>query len=64
MNNLRSIKAAAIELGVSVSLLNKWRREGDGPPFVALGRRVVYDPNDLAAFVEAHRQKPGNAVAA
>jgi len=38
---------AAEYLGISVSTLSKRRVDGDGPKYLKLGRRVVYDTRDL-----------------
>jgi predicted DNA-binding transcriptional regulator AlpA len=48
---------AAQMLGVSTSFLNKARLTGDGPPFVKIGARIVYDPADLAAWIEARKHR-------
>ncbi len=54
---------AAKRLGVSPRTLQRWRENGDGPPFVVLGaRRIGYRPADLDAWVEA-RLAPSNAGA-
>ncbi len=43
---------AALLLGLSAATLCKWRVFGDGPRFKKLGRAVVYDPQDLRAWLE------------
>jgi predicted DNA-binding transcriptional regulator AlpA len=40
-------------INISVSLLRKWRRLQDGPPWVKLGRVVRYLETDLRAWLEA-----------
>lgn len=56
--NLLNVNQAADRLGVSVSYLNKLRLSfSSGPPFVKLGARVSYDPNDLAAWVESKKRR-------
>lgn len=51
---------AAFYLGVSVSSLRKSRMNGPRanqlppPPYVKLGRRVIYRAADLAQFLEAN----------
>lgn len=35
-------EAAAEYLGTTKQTLNTWRYRGEGPPFVKMGRRVVY----------------------
>lgn len=48
-------KAAAEYIGYSESTLEKKRCSGDGPPFIRLGRAVVYDTRDLDAWLAEHR---------
>ena len=45
---------AARMLGCSVSLLRKWRRRREGPPYVRIGRLVRYQEERLLEFIEAH----------
>ena len=47
--------AAANYLGYSKSTLEKKRVTGEGPPFIRLGRAVVYDTRDLDAWLVARR---------
>jgi predicted DNA-binding transcriptional regulator AlpA len=47
---------AAAYCGSSASTFAKLRLYGGGPTFVKLGRRVVYDPADLDAWLAAHRR--------
>lgn len=46
---------AAHQLGVSVYTLQKWRVTGRGPPFYKVGRLILYDQDDLEAFLEANK---------
>lgn len=41
------VERAADFLGLSVSTLNKMRLNGNGPRYLKLGRRVLYDIRDL-----------------
>lgn len=50
--DLLSTPKAASRLGLSPRTLEKWRLLGGGPPFRKLGRRVLYDPEDLADWLE------------
>jgi predicted DNA-binding transcriptional regulator AlpA len=50
-------KPAADYIGVSKSTLEKRRVDGNGPTFSKLGRTVVYDTEDLDAYVAARRQQ-------
>jgi len=46
---------AADYVGYAESTLEKKRLTGDGPPFIRLGRAIVYDPRDLDAWLAARR---------
>ena len=52
-----STPAAAEYLGLSPATLETMRSRGGGPPFVKLGRRVVYQREDLDSWVSARRRK-------
>jgi predicted DNA-binding transcriptional regulator AlpA len=56
MDNLSVIQAAR-RLGVSASWLNKMRITGGGPPYLKLGRRVVYETADLDRWVATRRRR-------
>jgi len=56
IQKLLSVAEAAERLGVSMSYLNKLRATRDGPPFVKIGARVVYDPVDLAAWLDGQKR--------
>ena len=47
---------AAQALGVSTSWLTKLRLTGDGPKYIKIGRRVVYDPADIEAWAAARKR--------
>jgi predicted DNA-binding transcriptional regulator AlpA len=47
---------AASYCGSSASTFAKLRLNGDGPIYVKLGRRVVYDPDDLDTWLASHRR--------
>ena len=49
-------KRAADYLGVSPDTLNRMRLTGDGPRYAKLGGRVIYDPSDIDAWVEANKR--------
>jgi predicted DNA-binding transcriptional regulator AlpA len=52
---LRTPEAAAY-CGSSASTFEKLRLSGGGPGYVKMGRRVVYDPTDLDAWLAANRR--------
>lgn len=41
--------------------LQRWRRRGDGPPHLRLGRRIIYRLVDVEAFEAAARSGGGTA---
>jgi hypothetical protein len=54
----------AAKLGRSVVTLERWRRLRKGPPFYRVMGRVVYDPTDVDAWLEAQKQATGRDGAA
>ena len=56
-NHPLAVEDAAQRVGLSVSTLNKLRVFGGGPIFLKLGRRVVYDPADLDAWLASKRRR-------
>lgn len=52
---LRTDDAAKI-IGLSSSTLTKLRLTGGGPQYIKLGRTVVYDPDDIEAWLSTHRR--------
>ncbi len=57
MAELLTERDASQRLGLSVRTLQKWRLQGNGPPFLKLGGAVRYDPEDLEQYVEAARRR-------
>jgi predicted DNA-binding transcriptional regulator AlpA len=51
-----SVQEAAHFLGLSVSTLNKLRLTGAGPPYMKLGRRVLYDLRDLEEWAASRKR--------
>jgi predicted DNA-binding transcriptional regulator AlpA len=49
--------AAADYVGYSESTLEKKRLTGAGPPFIRLGRSIVYDTRDLDAWLATRRAR-------
>lgn len=52
---LTTTEAAAF-YRTAVPTLEGWRVKGGGPPFIRLGRRVVYAKSDLIAFAQRNRR--------
>ena len=52
MEGLLDTKEASKVLGISPSLLKRWRQEGNGPRFLSLGPRLIkYSSADLEAYM-------------
>lgn len=49
--------ASSERLGVARQTMASWRLKGRGPQFIRLGRKVLYDPADLDAYVAANRHR-------
>lgn len=47
---------AAKEIGVHVRTLRNWRRAGEGPDFLKIGRIIRYRPVDLETWAETKIQ--------
>jgi predicted DNA-binding transcriptional regulator AlpA len=45
-------------IGVSTSLLKRWRRRGEGPGYTRLGGSIRYEANCVRAWIEAGRVQP------
>lgn len=52
-------KNLAARLLLSVRTLQRWRWQGKGPPYLKLGRRVVYRLSDIVDW-EVRNRKLGN----
>jgi hypothetical protein len=46
---------AAAYLRIRPNTLAVWRCKQRGPQYIKLGSRVIYDPDDLDAFMTAHK---------
>ncbi len=57
-------KTLAERLGVTEGCLAKWRVEGIGPVYIRVGRRIAYDPRDVATWLDARRVGSTSQVAA
>lgn len=51
MSNLLNQQAAATMLGLSPRTLERFRCTGFGPVYRKLGRRVLYRPDDISAWI-------------
>jgi hypothetical protein len=57
-----AVAAAAEYCGVSTAYLNKLRVTGEGPIFIRLGRRIVYDSGDLDDWLASGRRRSTSDV--
>jgi len=48
-------KGASVYLGIPERSLESWRYRRIGPSFYRVGKRIVYDESDLAAWLAARR---------
>jgi predicted DNA-binding transcriptional regulator AlpA len=60
---LVNTKGAARHTGLSASHLNQLRVYGNGPTFIKLGARVLYDVSDLDAWLDAHKRRSTSEAA-
>lgn len=56
MRSMINTTEASRITNLSVSSLNKYRVSGDGPRFFKLGRRVVYDIDDVESWIAERRR--------
>ena len=59
---LRNTNEAAGYVGLKQRTLEKKRREGSGPVFLKLGGRVLYDQQDLDAWLASCRRTSTSAT--
>ena len=58
MNHVLNDVGAAAFLGLAVQSLRNVRSHRKGPPYIKLGRRVVYKVSDLEEYLNRHRIDP------
>lgn len=51
-----TVQEAAAFLRLSAVTLNRWRTEGQGPPYRKFGRRVLYGQPDLIGWAENQKR--------
>jgi len=52
-----SERLLAAKLGYSPRQLQRWRKEGKGPPSTKIGRRVYYEINKLQEWIEREKSR-------
>ena len=57
MSDLMTTQETSEFTRVPVETLRYWRWRGEGPPSFKLGRRVMYQRTDVAAWIEAARRE-------
>lgn len=55
LHALLTTSDAAPVAGVAAKTLENWRSDGKGPRFIKAGRKVLYDPADIAVWKDANR---------
>jgi hypothetical protein len=45
-------------LGIDPHTLDRWRREGKGPPVTRFGNKIYYRISSVAAWVASHEKQP------
>ena len=55
IEHLLTAKTLAERIGVTEGCLAKWRGTGEGVPYLRVGRRIMYDAKDAAAWLNARR---------
>jgi hypothetical protein len=55
--------AAAAILSISTQRLARMRLEGGGPPYVKIGRSILYRREDLEAWLAAHIRHSTSEIA-
>ena len=61
MNKLRPLlpgEETAEILGKSLRTLSRWRSEGKGPPYAAIGGKVYYPAEPLLSWIERQTTTP------
>ncbi len=63
MADLLNTQEAAQKLRLAPQTLVRWRREGAGPAFIRLGRKVMYRESQIANWLDVRQETPGEPVA-
>lgn len=57
MSDYQLTREVAADLRTPEATLRYWRHAGKGPKSVRIGRRVLYDPQDVRDWVEEQRRE-------
>jgi predicted DNA-binding transcriptional regulator AlpA len=52
----RDTRGQAQRIGMKPKTLDNWRSKGGGPPYLKLGSRVIYDDDEVDAWLAARRR--------
>lgn len=50
------------QLSISKQTLARWRVEGSGPTFCSAGRKILYNPDDVAAWLQKNRRSSTSQI--
>ena len=59
---LNTVEAAEL-LRLNPQTLNRWRRQGTGPAYLRVGKKVMYQTDQITAWLTAQRKAPGEPEA-
>lgn len=62
-DQLLTIDDVAALFRVPANTLRHWRKLGEGPPAVKLGRAVRFRQRDVTRWIDAHREAPPEPLA-
>jgi predicted site-specific integrase-resolvase len=57
-----TVSVLAKSIAVSPITLARWRLEGHGPQYIKAGRRVLYDPSDVASWLASNRRQSTSEI--
>ncbi|MEM4406875.1 MAG: helix-turn-helix domain-containing protein [Candidatus Methanomethylicaceae archaeon] len=50
-------------ISIAPQTLRNWRHQGYGPPYIKVGRRVLYKLSDVIRFMDENKRVPVRGVA-
>ena len=59
--NKMTTRELALEIKRAPETLIRWRRERVGPPYLRMGGRVLYDTQEVEAWLQSHRNETSRA---
>lgn len=61
-SKMLNVEEVAQICGVAVSTLNKFRLTGGGPMYAKIGKRCLYDPEDVRKWLDLQKRKSTSAA--